>query len=372
MKTLLDRWQSVGDSGTGEAVLLSGEPGMGKSRIASALLERLGSEGVQSLRFQCSPFYINSAFHPLIANFERTLDFGRDEAPGSRLDKLEALIVGHYRMPAADVRFLAAMLSLPHEERYGPLTMAPRLVKEETIRVLVDIVKAAAQARPCLLLYEDVHWADPTSLEALSVLIDRLDAIPALVVLTHRPEFEPPWQKYACVTTVDLARLPSTQSRRACIEPDRREDAPGRARRPDRHQDRRRAAVHRGADQDHPRVRRPDRTRRSLPLCRPVRQGLDPRDAARLADGASRPCRRRQRIAQVGSVIGREFGYDLVAEIVKMARRRLPTRSSRLVASELASCRGEIPQAVYTFKHALVQDTAYDSLLKSQRMRFTA
>src|SRR6266446_6233476 len=210
MKTLLDRWQSVCDLGTGKAVLLSGEPGLGKSRIASALLERLRSEAVQSLRFQCSPFYVNSAFFPLIANFERTLAFRQDEAPDSRRDKLEALIVGHYGMPAGDVRFLAAMLSLPYEERYGPLTMTPRLVKEETIRVLVDVVQAAAQAGPCLLLYEDVHWADPTSLEALSLLMDRLATIPVLVVVTHRPEFESPWRRYACVTTMDLAKLSST------------------------------------------------------------------------------------------------------------------------------------------------------------------
>jgi class 3 adenylate cyclase len=326
MKTLLDRWQSVGDSGTGEAVMLSGEPGMGKSRIASALLERLGSEGVQSLRFQCSPFYINSAFHPLIANFERTLDFGRDEAPGARLDKLEALIVGHYGMPAGDVRFLAAMLSLPHEERYGPLTMAPRLVKEETIRVLVDIVKAAAQAGPCLLLYEDVHWADPTSLEALSVLIDRLNTIPALVVLTHRPEFEPPWQKYACVTTVDLARLSSTQSRQLVSNLAGGKTLPVELvdqivtktdgvplfieeltktilesgdliERGDRY-------LYAG---ESVRVSIPETLRDSL-MAR-----LD-----RVADV--------KRIAQVGSVIGREFGYDLVAEIVKIGEAALSTR----------------------------------------------
>jgi class 3 adenylate cyclase/tetratricopeptide (TPR) repeat protein len=368
MKTLLDRWQSVGDSGTGEAVLLSGEPGMGKSRIASALLERLGSEGVQSLRFQCSPFYINSAFYPIIANFERSLSFGRDEAPGSRLDKLEALIVNHYGMPAGDVRFLAAMLSLPHEERYGPLTMAPRLVKEETIRVLVDSVKAAAQAGPCLLLYEDVHWADPTSLEALSVLIDRLDTIPALVVLTHRPEFKPPWQKYACVTTVDLARLSSTQSRKLVSNLTGGKALPAELvdqivtktdgvplfieeltktilesgdliERGDRY-------LYAG---ESVRVSIPETLRDSL-MAR-----LD-----RVADV--------KRIAQVGAVIGREFGYDLVAEIVKIGEAALSDALSRLVASELASCRGAIPQAVYTFKHALVQDTAYDSLLKSQRM----
>ena len=117
MEVLFGRWQSVNERRSGEAVLLSGEPGVGKSRIASALLERLEAQGVRSLWLQCSPFYVNSAFHPITANFERMLDFGGDESPESKLDKLEALIVQHHGLPVADVRFVAAMLSLPHEER---------------------------------------------------------------------------------------------------------------------------------------------------------------------------------------------------------------------------------------------------------------
>ena len=119
MEVLLAHWQSVRDQRTGQAVLLSGEPGFGKSCIASALLERLKAEGARSLRFQCSPFYVNSAFYPIIANFERLLKFGRDELPDSKLDKLEALVVRDYGLPLGDVRLVAAMLSVPHEQRYG-------------------------------------------------------------------------------------------------------------------------------------------------------------------------------------------------------------------------------------------------------------
>ncbi len=372
MKTLLDRWQSVCDRGRGEAVLLSGEPGVGKSRIANALLERLRSEGVQSLRFQCSPFYVNSAFYPLIANFERTLQFGLDEPPASRLDKLEALVIGHYGLPAGDVRFLGAMLSLPHEQRYGPLTMSPRLIKEETIRVLVDIVQAAAQAGPCLLLYEDVHWADPTSLEALGLLMERLATIPVMVVLTHRPEFESPWRRYAWVTTMDLAKLSSAQSRQLVSNLAEGKALPAELVEqiiaktdgvPLFIEELTRTILESGDL-----VERGDRylyvgesVRVSIPET--LRDSL----MARLDRAADV-----KRIAQVGSVIGREFGYDLVAEIVKMSEAALSAALSRLVASQLASCRGAIPQAVYTFKHALVQDTAYESLLKSQRMTLHA
>jgi class 3 adenylate cyclase/tetratricopeptide (TPR) repeat protein len=368
MERLLERWQSVCNREGGQTVLLSGEPGLGKSHIASALLERLATNGVKSLRFQCSPFHINSAFYPVISNFERTLDFGRDEAPDSRLDKLEALLVGGYRLPLDDVRIIAAMLSLPHEHRYGPFTMTPRLAKEETIRVLVNIVRAAARTEPCLLLFEDVHWADPTTLETLSLLIDRLDSIPILVVLTHRPEFEPPWSRCVRVTTLNLARLAPAQSRQLVSNLTGGKALPAEL------------VEQIIAKTDGVPLFVEELTKTILESGDLVEQG-DRYLYAGASVAISIPETLRdslmarldrvtavKRIAQVGSVIGREFGYELIAEIAMMSEAALADVLSRLVASELASCRGAIPRAVYTFKHALVQDTAYDSLLKSQRM----
>jgi class 3 adenylate cyclase/tetratricopeptide (TPR) repeat protein len=368
MERLLEPWQSVCNREGGQTVLLSGEPGIGKSHIASSLLERLAADGAQSLRFQCSPFHVNSAFYPLISNFERTLDFGRDEAPDSRLDKLEALLVERYRLPLDDVQFIAAMLSLPHEHRYGPLTMTPRRAKEETIRVLLSIVKAAARAEPFLLLFEDVHWADPTTLETLSLLIDRLDSIPALLLLTHRPEFEPPWSRYVRVTTLDLARLEPAQSRQLVSNLTGGKALPVEL------------VEQIIVKTDGVPLFVVELTKSILESGELIEQGdrylysgssvtvsipetLRDSLMARLDRVAAV-----KRIAQIGSVIGREFGYELVAEIVMMSNAALADVLSRLVAAELASCRGVIPQAVYTFKHALVQDTAYDSLLKSQRM----
>jgi hypothetical protein len=193
---LLERWQLAQD-GEGQMVLLSGEPGIGKSRIVSALLEQLEEQGVSTLRFQCSPYYLNSTFYPIIDNFERTLKFGRDETPESKLDKLEALVVEHYGRPVEDVRFLATMLSIPCEERYGALVMTPQKHKDETLRSLVDLTEAAARKQPSVMLFEDVHWADPTSLEMLDLLTDRVRTIPLLIVLTHRPEFQPRWSEHA-------------------------------------------------------------------------------------------------------------------------------------------------------------------------------
>jgi len=208
---LLDCW-ALAQDGEGQVVLLSGEPGIGKSRILTALLDRLDAQGVQALRFQCSPYYMNSAFWPSIDNFERALKLGRDEAPESKLDKLEALIVTHYGRPLTDVRFIASMLSVPCEERYGAHTMTPQKHKDETLRSLVDLAQAAARKQPSIMLYEDVHWADPTSLETLDLLIDRVRSFPLLIVLTHRPEFHSRWGVHGHVTGLNLSKLMRGQS----------------------------------------------------------------------------------------------------------------------------------------------------------------
>jgi predicted ATPase len=152
-------------------VLLSGEPGIGKSRIVSELRDRLEQRGARSLRLHCSPYYVNSAFYPIIDNFERALRFPGDETAEEKLDKLEALIVGQYGRPRTDLRFIAAMLSIPCEARYGAVTMTPQKFKDETLRALVDTTEAVARRQPTVELFEDIHWADPTTLEVIDLLI---------------------------------------------------------------------------------------------------------------------------------------------------------------------------------------------------------
>src|SRR3954471_3745197 len=208
---LLRRWAQA-QNGEDQVVVLGGEPGIGKSRILSVLRERLEAQGVQLLRFQCSPYYVNSAFWPIIDNFEQALKFARDETAEAKLDKLEALIVTHYGRPLADVRFVAAILSIPCEHRYGKLTMTPQRHKDETVRTLVDITEAAARRQPSVLLFEDAHWADPTTLEVLDLLIDRVKTMPLLVVLTHRPEFQSRWSGHGHVGALNLSKLTRTQS----------------------------------------------------------------------------------------------------------------------------------------------------------------
>ena len=167
---------------------------------------------MQALRFQCSPYHVNSAFWPIIDNFERALKFARDDAAEVKLDKLEGLVVKQYGRPLADVRFVAAILSIPYEDPYGPLAMTPQRHKDETLRTLVDISEAAARRQPSVMLFEDAHWADPTTLEVLDLLIDRMKTMPLLVVLTHRPEFQPRWSGHGHVGALNLSKLTRTQS----------------------------------------------------------------------------------------------------------------------------------------------------------------
>src|SRR5215471_218729 len=190
----------------------SGEPGIGKSRILSELRGRLEAQHATSLRLQCSPFFVNSAFYPIIDNFERALRFARDDTVEQKLDKLEALVVGQYGRPREDLRFIAAILSILCEERYGAVAMTPQKFKDETLRALVDTTEAIARRQPTVQLFEDLHWADPTTLEVIDLLINRVRDIPLLVLLTHRPEFSSRWSHYGHDAALTLSKLGRPQS----------------------------------------------------------------------------------------------------------------------------------------------------------------
>ncbi len=363
---LLERWNLAQD-GEGQVVLLSGEPGIGKSRILSELRGRLEAQHATILRLHCSPYFVNSAFYPIIDNFERALRFARDDTPEQKLKKLEALVVGQYGRPREDLRFLAAMLSIPCEERYGAVAMTPQKFKDETLRALVDTTEAIARRQPTVELFEDIHWADPTTLEVIDLLIHRVRNIPLLVVLTHRPEFASRWSHYGHVAALTLTKLTRPQSSAMVSRLSGGKTLP--------------------ADLLEQILAKTD----GVPLfveelTKSILELADLRDAGDRWEYAGHgrslaiPLTLRdslmarldrfapvKEIAQIGGAIGREFSWELLAAVAPHAKAELDQALAQLVELGLAFQQGTPPDAVYAFKHALVQDAAYDSLLRRRR-----
>jgi class 3 adenylate cyclase/tetratricopeptide (TPR) repeat protein len=363
---LLNRWALAQEEG-GQVVLLSGEPGIGKSRILRSLRERLDARGANALHLRCSPFHVNSAFWPSIDSFEQTLKFGRDEPPESRLDKLEALLVDHYGLPLGDVRFIAAMLSIACEQRYGPVTVTPQKHKDETLRVLVDLCAAAARLQPTLILFEDLHWADPTSLEVLDLLIDRVRAMPLLIVLTYRPEFQPPWRHHGHIIALNLSKLTRDQCAAMVLRLAGGKALPG-------------GLLEQILTKTDGVPLFVEELTKSILESGKLRDAGDRYEYSGATPQIAIPATLRdllmarldrsvpvKEIAQIGAAIGREFSHELIAAAAPLSAAGVDDALAQLIESGLAFRKGTPPEATYTFKHALIQDAAYDSLLKGRR-----
>jgi class 3 adenylate cyclase/tetratricopeptide (TPR) repeat protein len=334
ISAIIDCWRGVRETGIGRAVLLRGEAGIGKSRIVSALRERLQNEASQTRLFQCSPFFINSAFYPIKAAFERMLLPVRDAK--SRLDRLEALAVDRLGLAKEDMRFIAALLSIPYQERYGSILVSPRLAREETMRVLIEFVRAEARAQPTLFLCEDAHWADPSTRDLLGRVVEKFtpDQCGSLVANVVGGRALPPGLVTQIIARTDGVPLFVEELTKTILESGDLIVAGDRY-------------IYAGSSAE---VTIPETLRDSL-MARLDRVAVS------------------KEIAQVGSVIGREFSYELIAGLELMGEDALGNGLAQLTSSGLATCHGEIPNAVYTFSHALVQDAAYDSLLKSRRKK---
>jgi hypothetical protein len=210
---LLRRWEQA-KRGEGCVVLISGEPGIGKSRIAETIVERLGGEPHTRLRYFCSPHYQDSALYPSIAQLERAAGFRREDTAEQRLAKLEAVLGQGTNDLSGVVPLLADLLSIPTGDRYPPLNLTPQKRKENTLKALLTQVERLAAKQPVLTVFEDVHWADPTTREWLDLVIEEVPRLRVLLVITYRPEFQAPWVGRPQATLLTLNRLPPRQRAR--------------------------------------------------------------------------------------------------------------------------------------------------------------
>jgi class 3 adenylate cyclase/predicted ATPase len=368
---LLRRWERARD-GEGQVVLLSGEPGIGKSRLVRELRGRLGENLHLTLTYQCSPHHRTSPLHPLIEQLERAAGFARDDPPVARLDKLETLLArGTDRLDEA-VPLIAALLGISSGERYPALELTPQRQKELMLEALLEQLAALAAEQPVLVLHEDVHWIDPTTQELLSLAIERTQRLPVLTIITFRPEFTPPWAGQPHVSTLQLIRLgqregaamvdlvvgekalPNEVTAQIVVKTD---GVPLFV------EELTKAVLESGllADAgDHYELSGP-----LPPLAIPAT--LHDSLLARLDRLALV-----KEIAQIGAAIGREFSHALLVAVTDRPEPELLSALNQLVAAELVFRRGAPSEATYTFKHALVQDAAYGTLLKSRRQHLHA
>ncbi|NOT55997.1 MAG: AAA family ATPase, partial [Deltaproteobacteria bacterium] len=358
------RWEQA-KTGAGQVVLLSGEPGIGKSRLVQEFKERFAHEGATRLEFRCSPYHQNSAFYPIIEHLQRLLQFVRADVPAVKLEKLHHTL-RHYRFSQSDTApLLATLLSLPHPEGSPPITGSPQKQKEKTQAALVAWLVEEAQKAAVFCVWEDLHWVDPSTLEVLTLLLDQVPTTRLVALLTFRPEFVPPWGNRSHLSQMTLSRLGRTQVE-AMVE-----QVTGSTALPQEVvqqivsktdgvplfvEELTKMVVEAEADVG---------ARRAVPFPLGIPSTLQDALMARLDRlGPTKE------IAQLGATIGREFSYELLHAVSPVGDETLQQGLKQLMEVELVYQRGLVPQATYLFKHALIQDTAYHSLLKSKRQQY--
>jgi class 3 adenylate cyclase/tetratricopeptide (TPR) repeat protein len=359
--------QRLAWEGQGQVVLISGEAGIGKSRFAAALCESQLLGAHRRVRYQCSPYHTNSSLHPFIAQLEHAAGIGPQDTSEQKLDKLEAMLALGTQEVARATSLIAALLSVPIGERYTPLGLSPVQQRRQTFAALLDQLEGLARQQPLLIVCEDMHWADATTLELYDLAVDRIRGLPILVLMTFRPEFEPPWAGLANVSLLRLERL-DRQETRALVE-----------------------QVSAGRRLPREMMAQIINKTDGIPLFveeltkMVLESGLLVEDAGRYRLDSPLPplaipatlhdslMARLDRlapvkeVAQIGAAIGRDFSYMLLQSVAGRDDVTLRSALTQLEEAELLLRHGTPPDATYSFKHALIQEAAYESLLKSRR-----
>jgi predicted ATPase len=364
LELLMRRW-SRAKNVEGQVVLLSGEAGIGKSRLTEALLEAMTSEPHGRLRHSCSPHRTDSALYPTIRQFERAAGFTLDDTTQTKLDKLDALLA-QSSTSAGNAALFADMLSLPNDGRYPALELSPQQRRQRTLDALVSHVAALSHQRPLWIIFEDAHWTDPTGLELFSRIIDKIPTLRVLLLITFRPDFEPPWVGQPHVSTVTINRLTRRE-----VE----------------------AMIDRVVgDEMLPTNIRQDIIKRTdgIPLfveemTKAELEAKSQSAAGSMAAAIAFPVHAvpatlhaslmarldrlgsAKEVAQIGAAIGREFPHVLLVAAARKPEVEVNLALDRLVAAGLLFRQGVAPNATYLFKHALVQDAAYGTLLREPR-----
>jgi class 3 adenylate cyclase len=364
LELLLRRWATA-KTGEGQVVLLSGEAGIGKSRLTAALLERFAAEPHTRLRYFCSPQHTDSALYPVIGQMERAAGQAHGDTAQVKLDKLDALLA-QTSTSKQDAALFAEMLSLPNDGRYPALNMDPQLRRQKTLVALTAQMEDLSRQKPVLMIFEDAHWTDPTSLETFGRLVDRVRSLPVLLIVTFRPEFEPPWIGQPYVTALTINRLAQHDIEAMIDRVVGNKLIPAGARKdiiertdgiPLFVEEMTKAVLEAGTEEE---AQRTAATVPSTALAVPA--SLHASLMARLDRlGAARE------VAQIGAAIGREFSHALLGAVIPKTEADLGSALERLIDAGLLFRQGVPPHATYLFKHALVQDAAYGTLLREPR-----
>ncbi len=364
LEVLLDSWYKA-KNGSGQVVLMTGEPGIGKSRLVQELKERLPSEGGSEIEFRCSDHFQHSAFYPQIEYFQRQVQAWREERAADKLSRLETLLASHPFGSQEVIPLLAALLSIPLDDRYTAWQGSPRRQKQRTQEAIVSGLLHQATQGPLLVVWEDIQWADPSTLDLLQVLIDRAPSARILVVLTFRSDFMPAWAMRPHMKHLSLARLGRHQAAQLIAELtgdqslasdiiqqvlDKTDGIPLFIEELTKMVLETESS---SAESPLPKLTIPT-TLRDLLMARLDRLG---------------PAKE---VAQLGAALGRAFPHEVIRMVWSLDDQALQHGLEQLGAAEIISQRGEPPHTRWVFKHALIQDAAYQSLLKSDRLQLHA